>query len=134
MYDSSDVHDTLSSIYENLASTIEDFQQRGSGWVLDLHLLELNRLRATSYIPLPVHIQNRRAVINIRNNDEKCLLWSVIAGLYFKDSELCNLQRPSRYLEYEKESNLRGYQGYQLKIEKENMISPNLTGDHCALW
>ena len=84
--DSSDVHDTLN---------IEDFHQRGSGWVfdkllaLDLHLLEFDPLRATSYIPLPTHIQNKKAVINIRNNNEKCFLWSVIAGLYFKDSELC---------------------------------------------
>ena len=35
VYGSSDVHDTLNSIYENLASTIEDFEQRGSGWVLN---------------------------------------------------------------------------------------------------
>ena len=35
MYDSSDVHDALNSTYENLVSAIEDFQQRGSGWILD---------------------------------------------------------------------------------------------------
>ena len=58
MYDSSDVHDALNSTYENLVSAIEDFQQRGSGWILDklialdLHLLEFDPLRATSYIPL----------------------------------------------------------------------------------
>ena len=34
-------------------------------------------------------------------------LWSVIAGLYFKHVELRNLQRPSHYLEYEKEFNLQ---------------------------
>ena len=80
VYDSSDVHDTLNSIYENLAYTIEYFQQRGSGWVLDkllaleLHLLEFDPLRATSYISLPAHIRNKKAVINIRNNDEKCFM------------------------------------------------------------
>ena len=78
VYDSSDIHDALNSIYENHTSTIEDFQQRGSGWVLDkllaldLHLLEFDPLRTTSYIPLPTCIQNRKAVINIRNNGEKC--------------------------------------------------------------
>ena len=80
MYGSSDVHDTSNSIYENRTSAIEDFQQRGSGWVLDkllaldLHLLEFDPLRATSYIPLPAHIQNKKAVSNIRNNDEKCFM------------------------------------------------------------
>ena len=88
VYGSSDVLDALNSISENLASTIEDFQQHGSGWVLDkllaldLHLLEFDPLRSTSYIPLPTCIQNKKAVINIKNKDEKCFLWSVIGGLY----------------------------------------------------
>ena len=79
-YDSSDIHDALISTYENLVSTIEDFQQRGSGWILDnlvaldLHLLEFDPLRATSYIPILTCTQNRKAVINIKNKDEKCFL------------------------------------------------------------
>ena len=32
VYDLCDVHGALHSMYENLVSTIEDFQQRGSGW------------------------------------------------------------------------------------------------------
>ena len=41
-------------------------------WIaLDLHLLEFDPLRATSYIPLHTCIQNRKAVINIKNEDEK---------------------------------------------------------------
>ena len=67
MYDSSAIHDALNSIYENLVSAIEDFEQRGSGWVLDkflaldIHFLEFDPLRATLYIPLPTCIQNRKA-------------------------------------------------------------------------
>ena len=103
VYDSSDIHDTLNSTYENLVSAIEDFQQRGSGWILDklvvwyLHLLEFDPLRATSYIPLPTCIQDRKAVINIRNKDEKCF------------SMVCYCcERLSHSLGYEKEFNLRG--------------------------
>ena len=102
-YDSCGVHGALNSTYEHLVSAIEDFQQRGSGWILDklmaldLHLLEFDPLRATSCIPLPTCIQNRKAVINIKNKDEKCFLWSVIAGLY-GDSHAENRQRLSHYL------------------------------------
>ena len=59
LYNSNDVHVALNSIYGNLVPAIEDFQQCGSGWILDkllgldLHLLKFNPLRATSYIPLP---------------------------------------------------------------------------------
>ena len=105
VYDSSDVHDALNSTYENLVSAIEDFQQRGSGWslekliALDLHLLEFDPHRATSYIPLPTCIQNRKAVINIKNKDEKCFLWSGIAGLY-GDSHRVHHERVSHYFQW----------------------------------
>ena len=45
------MHDALNSTYENLVSAIEDFQQSGSGGIidkliaLDLHLLEFDPLR-----------------------------------------------------------------------------------------
>ena len=77
----------------------------GFKWLaLNLHLLEFDPLRATSYIPLPTYIHSRKAVINIKNKDEKCFQWAVIAGLY-GDS------RPSyhdRVSHYQKEFNLQG--------------------------
>ena len=115
VYDAGDVHDALNSTYENLVSAIEDFQRRGSGWILDqlialdLHLLEFDPLRATSYIQLPTYIQNRKAVINIKNKDEKYFLWSISAGLY-GDSHRVHQERVSHYLEYEKEFNLQRIQ------------------------
>ena len=96
VYMSSEIDNAFNSTYENLASAIKDFQQCGSGWVLnklfslDLHLLEFSRLRATSYIPLPQEVRNRKVVINIQSKDEKCFLWSVIAGLDFKNVQLRN--------------------------------------------
>ena len=75
VYDSSDIHDALNSIYQNLVSAIEDFQQRGFGWILD-KLLALDLLLLESY--LLTCIQNRKAVINIKNKDKKGFLWSEI--------------------------------------------------------
>ena len=99
----------------NLVSAIENFQQRESGWILDklialdLYLLEFDPLQVTSYIPLPACIQNRKAVIHIKNKDEKCFLRAVIAGLY-GDSHADIHELLSHYLEYEKEFNFQGVQ------------------------
>ena len=41
-------------------------------------------LRALTYVVLPYEIQAKHAVINIKNNDSKCFLWTVIAGILFK--------------------------------------------------
>ena len=89
-------------------------------------------IRSTSYIPLPTCIQNRKAVINIKNKDEKCFLWSVIAGLY-GDSHRKNHERISHYLEYEKEFNLRGISFPMTlkdipKFERLNNISISVYG------
>ena len=62
-------------------------------------------LSIDKFIPLPTCIENRKPVINIKNKDEKCFLWSVIAGLY-GDSHRKNHELVSHYLEYEKEFNL----------------------------
>ena len=67
MYDLCDVHDALNSTYENLYLPLKPFSNvdlDGFSIVLalDLHLLEFDPLRATSYIPLPTCIQNRIAV------------------------------------------------------------------------
>lgn len=59
LYESSQLDEILEKEYSNLVSAIEQFQGRGSGWVLDkllmldLHVFEFSPLRATSYIRLP---------------------------------------------------------------------------------
>ena len=106
IYESSKIDDILSNTNKNLVSSIEDFQHRGSGLVLDrllklyLHILEFNPLRATSYIPVP--LRRKKPVINIQ-----CFLRSVIAGAYLKDVKLHDPQRPAPYKNYEIEFNLR---------------------------
>ena len=112
IFSSSNLDETLNNTYCNLIKRMEDFQHRGSGWVLDklikldLHMLEFNPLRATSYIPLPEELRRKQAVINIQNKkDEKCFLWSVIAGTFLKDASIHDPQRPVQYREYEKRFN-----------------------------
>ena len=64
----------------------------------------------------------------------KSVLWSVIAGLYLKHVELHNLQRPSHYLEYEKEFNLQGI-SFSMAVkdismfEKANNVSISVYGN-----
>ena len=107
VYVSCDIHDALNSTYKNLVSAIEDFQHRGSGWILDKlvaldsHLLEYYPLRATLNIPLPTYIQNRKALINIKNKDEKCFYGLLLLTLMeiFRNVYLitCSTRRNSTF-------------------------------------
>ena len=138
VFESSMIDELLNETYENLVSAIENYQNRQSGWVLDrllkldLHVLEYSPLHATSYIPLPQDVYNKKAVINIKNTDEKCFLWSVIAGLY-GDLHNKNHERVSHYTEYEKEFNLRGISFPMAlkdipKFERQNNVSVSVYG------
>ena len=65
--------EVLYLITDQLLKKIDDFEQRGSGWVLrelshlDLHTCVYNPLRASTYIPLPDDLKAKQAVINIRS-------------------------------------------------------------------
>ena len=84
---------------------LDVFNQRGSGWNLMyikkfiIHYVKFNPLVGSSYLPLPDHIKLKRACINIKNTDQKCFLWSVLAGL-FPPSERYRNNRVSSYASY----------------------------------
>ena len=59
----------------------------GSGWVfkevekLVLHTTRWDPTNAGSYIELPPELKNKKAIINMKNEDDKCFLWSVLRAL-----------------------------------------------------
>ena len=66
------------------------YQKRGSGWYfkevkrLEIHIVEYKPMRGGSYIPLPELIKKKNAIINIKNEDDKCFLWSVLRYIHGK--------------------------------------------------
>ena len=71
-----------SVIYDNFIQTIEEriqnFNQRGSNWrfqrvlFLDVHFTDFIPLRGSTYFPLPKKIATKKAVINMKNDDDQC--------------------------------------------------------------
>ena len=78
-------------VYDNFTETIEEriqnFNQRGSNWrfervlLLDIHFTDFIPLRGSTYFPLPKKIATKKAVINIKNNDNLCFKWSITRAL-----------------------------------------------------
>ena len=68
------------------------FQSMGSGWglhsitQLKLHTVRYNPLRGESYIPLPKRLADKKAIINMKNCDNKLFLWSVLRALNPKNN------------------------------------------------
>jgi len=49
---------------------------------------------------LPATLGNKKAIINVKNKDNKCLLWAVLTALHPVDT---NPQRVSKYKKWEHE-------------------------------
>ncbi|GFU90495.1 gastrula zinc finger protein XlCGF57.1 [Trichonephila clavipes] len=77
--------ENLESAFKKIQNSFEEFTQRGSGWTLDIILkLELNiakyqPLSPSNYISLPKKLANKKAILNIKNEDQKCFVWCLLA-------------------------------------------------------
>ena len=77
-----------SAVFDRSIQTIEEriqnFNQRGSNWrfervlSLDVHFTDFQPLRGSTFLPLPSKISTKKAVINMKNNDDQCFKWSVV--------------------------------------------------------
>ena len=86
-----------SELYNEMAEEIEEEIQKvqnaeGSGWQflkvikLVLHTTKWEPLYGSGYIPLDPYLANKKTLINMQNEDDKCFMWSVLRALYPKDN------------------------------------------------
>ena len=81
-----------SEIFDSMIETIEErfqnFTNQGSNWVLervislDVQITQFIPLRGRSYIPLPKVLANKKAIINMKNDDNECFKWCVTRALF----------------------------------------------------
>ena len=64
---------------------------------LQLTLWQLDPLRGSAYIPLPLWIQTKRAVINVTGTGDDCFKWAVLAGMHPVNA---HTERMSKYAEH----------------------------------
>ena len=87
--DENDIYDEMAvEILEEVDKTRE---AEGSGWKFEkviklvLHTTRWEPVNAGSYIELPQELKNRKAIINMKNQDDKCFMWCVLRALNLKD-------------------------------------------------
>lgn len=82
-----DIRDVVDLSFMKIQEEVETFEQNGSNWIideiqsLDLFTVGYMPLRASSYVTLPREIQVKRAVVNVQNRDNRCFMWSILAGI-----------------------------------------------------
>ena len=102
-----DVDVALQPIIERLSNQIEDQQERGSDFKYSsmehacLSMSKYVPIKGGSFVPLPLPLAKKGAVLNIQTRDQKCLLDCIAAALHPWPSR--HPERPQRYARYRDE-------------------------------
>ncbi|KAK4885958.1 hypothetical protein RN001_002229 [Aquatica leii] len=89
-------------VFDKLATKLEEFAEKDSGWALhELLGLKVNvnkydplKVGYSTFVSVPNYIKTKHAVVNVKNDDPYCFLWSVVSALY---PAKINSNRPSSY-------------------------------------
>ena len=130
---STDVDKLIKICIDGIEGGIENYQETGSAWYfkevekLEIHTVEYNPSKGSSYIPLPDWRKNKKAIVNIKNKDEKCFLWCILRYLHPRkdnDSRLADLKK------YEFSLNTKGitFPMNISDITKFEKLNPELPG------
>ena len=82
------IGDIINSMIEKILENIEKFQNMGSGWQFesvvsfDINVDPFEPLGGAYYFPLPYELAVKKAIINPKNNDNKCFAWSVTIAAF----------------------------------------------------
>lgn len=114
----------------------EEFIMKGSDWIfskviyVELCYVVYSPLKGGTYIRERTELRNSKSLVNVRNRDQKCFLYSVLAKLYPAKR---NPSRVSHYYAYLNKVNMQGIH-YPVhitqisKFENQNNISVNVFG------
>ena len=72
---------------------------------VNLNIARYNPIRGSSYIPTPVGLASKKALVNVQNKDQKCFLYSILASLYPVKQDA---ERVSKYKKYLDKLNYKG--------------------------
>ena len=131
-----EVEETVDEMINHMKEQVENPALLSSRFVfnevlftnIDFH--QLNLTRGSSYIPLPEWLDNKKAVINPRNEDQECFKWAVTTASRWEEIGE-NPQRISNLKKFEKDFDWSGIKfpvsvkdikGFEIK----NRISINL--------
>lgn len=100
----SNFNDVFDALKVDIVAKSFTFFTEGSGLSLDniknvvLSIIKYNPIHGSSYIELPQMIKNKHCIINVRNTDDLCFIYSVLVKRYEPVHRKYNHNHYARYL------------------------------------
>ena len=132
-----EIDSQIDTTFNKILLSAHEYHREGSNWTFDkilgfdICIATYKPLHASTFIKLPKYLKDKKAIINIKNTDNKCFLYCVIAGLDTRVHSHPN--RVSNYLNMIHLFNLEGITfpvtiNQIAKFEKNNNVSINVLG------
>ena len=133
-----DIENAIEEAHRNIDTQIEKWTCQGSGWVVSrvvclyVNIAKYQPLKGSNYVELPKYHQTKKAIINVKNDDQQCLKWALLSALHPVEHG-SHPGRVSKYKPYEKELNFAGIEfptplNQIPKVEKQNSLAINVFG------
>ena len=133
IYGKSDIYKYFEEVYDEF-SYYCDIYNKGVVTINNIYIdiYKVKPLNGSSYIPLPEYIANKKAVINIKNDDNNCFIYSVLCGYL----DICDKPHPERVNHYTNHLKLFKYEEKDMPMkidkimhfEKRNQLRINVFG------
>jgi hypothetical protein len=100
-----EINTTIQEMLTTMRNRIPEVEKEKSGWEYQytsrivINVMKYEPLRGGSYLPLPTELNNKKCCINIKNEDDKCLMYSVLYHIH-KDVIIKDADRVSKYTPY----------------------------------
>ena len=110
---SNNLNEIYEEITDHILESFSSYEGRGSGWkfmgvqYLEILITKVKHFGGNSYIELPLEIKNKKACVNVQNNNHECFKYSIIVALHYQEIKE-HPERPSIYNKWENELNFNG--------------------------
>lgn len=96
----------INNIIIKFMKNLEEMQKSGSGGVFagiikaEVKISKSKNILGGSYVELPLKIKNKQACVNIKNDDNKCFLWSLLAYKHYDEIKSKSKNEVRHYKKY----------------------------------
>ena len=110
---STNLNEWYNNSRKNIKKSFSEYEGKGSGWKfmgienLEILITKVTYFGGSSYIDLPLEIKNKKAYVNIQNNNQECFKYLILAALHYQEIKEHH-SRPSKYTKWLNELNFEG--------------------------
>ena len=112
----------LDKSFQEILYRIDNWINKGSGWIIEsidgkyVNIFAYSPLIGSTYIELPSGLKNsKKGLINIKNNDNKCVLWCHIRHLNLVEKNHQRITKTDKEM-----INKLNYEGIKFPVSKKD--------------